>query len=153
MSGQRRTQEPTCAKVPESWCSDGKTKVWKQRLQGKCQKVEKERKLELHICFFFCQLTTKTHLTLLTVMRFMSSCLRWSTQRRTACLYHVSRATGFPSRVSSERKRNFPRQASWSKLERKTGHCEWDRQLELQKPQTHTHTHKPPRQKGALPVL
>lgn len=53
----------------------------------------------------------------LTVMRFMSSCLRWSTQRRTACLYHVSRATGFPSRVSSERERDSPRQASWSKLQ------------------------------------
>lgn len=69
---------------------------------------------------FFPLVNTHRHLfNSLTVTRFMSSCLRWSTQHRTACLYHVSRAIGFPSRVSSEREHNSPRQASWSKLERK----------------------------------
>lgn len=75
----------------------------------------------------------------LTVMRFMSSCFRWSTQRRTACLYHVSRATGFPSRVSSQRECSFPRQTNWSKLERynkeKWGQgCNWQQSVSSNTP-------------------
>lgn len=64
---------------------------------------------------------TRESVMRLTEMRFMSSCLRWSTQRRTACLYHVSRATGFPSRVSSERESVSPQQPSWWRLNQSIG--------------------------------